>query len=244
MLLARSNKNVDCCLKNSISASEDGKTYRWPQTSSRGCVGGLKLTFQGWVDDTVSLYQSLGFGLCFEGWRYLVKVCLTDEDCDGQGKCVNYQCVSESPSTTTETVETGTPTSDDDVWLMEVESKWCTNNDWTTSVSTILDCQNLCLEKTSCTGISYSYRLDFVNTCFLCKSSGVSSNSYGFSFYRRPVDGAWSNWASFSTCSKSCGTGYRTRTRSCTNPSPMYDGKYCFGESFDIQDCNTNPCED
>ncbi|CAC5415827.1 Coadhesin,Hemicentin-1,Thrombospondin-2,Mucin-like protein [Mytilus coruscus] len=64
-----------------------------------------------------------------------------------------------------------------------------------------------------------------------------------------PVDGKWSSWKSWnswSTCTKNCGTGnqVRTRTRSCTNPTPLYGGNQCPGLTTAVENrqCNTNPC--
>ncbi|XP_052105471.1 SCO-spondin-like, partial [Mytilus californianus] len=64
-----------------------------------------------------------------------------------------------------------------------------------------------------------------------------------------PVDGKWSSWTSWSswpTCTKNCGTGnqVRTRTRSCTNPTPLYSGNQCPGLTTAVENrqCNTNPC--
>ncbi|CAG2209647.1 Coadhesin,Hemicentin-1,Thrombospondin-2,Mucin-like protein [Mytilus edulis] len=55
-----------------------------------------------------------------------------------------------------------------------------------------------------------------------------------------PVDGKWSfwtSWSSWSTCTKNCGTGnqVRTKTRSCTNPKPLYGGKRCPGLTTGIE---------
>ena len=58
------------------------------------------------------------------------------------------------------------------------------------------------------------------------------------------VDGGLSEWSAWGTCSKDCGTGTRTRTRNCTNPSPQYGGKDCtdLGDILQEEDCNTQHC--
>ncbi len=54
------------------------------------------------------------------------------------------------------------------------------------------------------------------------------------------VDGAWTVWQTWSTCSVLCGNeGFRTRKRYCTNPLPQFGGKKCPGNNED-----TGPCED
>ncbi|KAK3094414.1 hypothetical protein FSP39_001502 [Pinctada imbricata] len=58
-----------------------------------------------------------------------------------------------------------------------------------------------------------------------------------------PIDGGWSVWGSWSSCSQSCKpaliyqTGVRTRTRPCTNPRPQYDGKQCPGNGTEYKTC-------
>ena len=56
------------------------------------------------------------------------------------------------------------------------------------------------------------------------------------------VDGKWTAYGSFSSCSKSCATGLKERTRSCTNPPPRHGGKLCNGSCVDTIECNTHPC--
>ncbi len=61
-------------------------------------------------------------------------------------------------------------------------------------------------------------------------------------FLKNLVDANWSEWSKFSPCTLSCGGGTHTRTRTCTNPPPKFDGQDCVGESEDVQQCNTLPC--
>ena len=59
-----------------------------------------------------------------------------------------------------------------------------------------------------------------------------------------PVDGNYSNWSAFGTCSKTCGGGERIRTRKCDNPAPVGEGRNCsrFGPPIDALPCNPEPC--
>ncbi|KAL3315722.1 hypothetical protein Ciccas_005642 [Cichlidogyrus casuarinus] len=52
-----------------------------------------------------------------------------------------------------------------------------------------------------------------------------------------PINGEWSNWSSWSACSKSCGAGLKSRTRTCTEPSPSNGGRMCSGADRQVEKC-------
>uniref|UniRef100_A0A8C2UJN2 Hemicentin-1 n=1 Tax=Coturnix japonica TaxID=93934 RepID=A0A8C2UJN2_COTJA len=56
------------------------------------------------------------------------------------------------------------------------------------------------------------------------------------------VDGNWSEWGLWEECSKSCGQGNRTRTRTCSNPPAQHNGKPCSGSAVDFIMCNVGFC--
>ena len=55
------------------------------------------------------------------------------------------------------------------------------------------------------------------------------------------VDGGWSSWT-YGPCSKTCGGGIQTLTRTCDNPKPYCGGNGCSGLSTNQKSCNTNCC--
>uniref|UniRef100_A0A8D0HKZ0 ADAM metallopeptidase with thrombospondin type 1 motif 14 n=1 Tax=Sphenodon punctatus TaxID=8508 RepID=A0A8D0HKZ0_SPHPU len=55
-------------------------------------------------------------------------------------------------------------------------------------------------------------------------------------------DGSWSSWSKFGSCSRTCGGGVRSRSRSCNNPPPAYGGRHCPGTMYEYQVCNTEEC--
>ncbi|KAK3107042.1 hypothetical protein FSP39_005764 [Pinctada imbricata] len=57
-----------------------------------------------------------------------------------------------------------------------------------------------------------------------------------------PVDGQWSKWGAWDSCSASCNGGYMSRVRSCDNPVPSGGGNQCTGVRRDTNKCNTNDC--
>ena len=56
------------------------------------------------------------------------------------------------------------------------------------------------------------------------------------------IDGNWAEWAGWGSCSRSCGTGSRSRRRSCTSPAPSESGKDCIGLASQTENCNTRAC--
>ena len=56
------------------------------------------------------------------------------------------------------------------------------------------------------------------------------------------VNGAWSDWMPWSSCSASCGTdGQETRSRLCNNPAPSNGGEQCEGDSSEDRQCQQQP---
>ncbi|WAR31220.1 HMCN1-like protein, partial [Mya arenaria] len=56
------------------------------------------------------------------------------------------------------------------------------------------------------------------------------------------VDGGWSAWGAWGTCSATCGVGIKHRDRTCSNPTPSRFGNHCFGESRDDKICVLMSC--
>ena len=56
------------------------------------------------------------------------------------------------------------------------------------------------------------------------------------------VDGGWTRWSDWSACSKTCGQGIQSRSRSCTNPIPQYGGLDCDGDDSEVRDCFERHC--
>ena len=54
------------------------------------------------------------------------------------------------------------------------------------------------------------------------------------------VDGAWTMWSAWGSCSVTCGGGDQSRTRSCEGQTD--GGAPCQGDSSENQSCNTTPC--
>ena len=61
-------------------------------------------------------------------------------------------------------------------------------------------------------------------------------------YYCVTGDGGWTQWSSWSSCSKTCGVGSRTRTRTCTNPVPEGGGADCVGPNNRTKSCNKFVC--
>ena len=67
-----------------------------------------------------------------------------------------------------------------------------------------------------------------------------------FSLLYAVVNGGYTQWSNWLSCSQTCGGGQQVRTRSCTSPSPANGGLTCLqqnlGTETDIQLCNTQAC--
>ena len=51
----------------------------------------------------------------------------------------------------------------------------------------------------------------------------------------KTVDGNWGDWGVWGDCSKRCGPGKQTRTRSCDNPAPAHGGSICPGIDLETE---------
>ncbi|KAL3872460.1 hypothetical protein ACJMK2_040384 [Sinanodonta woodiana] len=57
-----------------------------------------------------------------------------------------------------------------------------------------------------------------------------------------PIDGGWSSWSIYTSCSLTCGNGTVSRFRSCNHPSPQHGGAACHGLANETHECNIVPC--
>ncbi|XP_038064284.1 uncharacterized protein LOC119734796 isoform X2 [Patiria miniata] len=57
-----------------------------------------------------------------------------------------------------------------------------------------------------------------------------------------PVDGGWSEWSMWSSCSSRCGTGKAYRSRRCASPQPRHGGRYCDGTEYEEGMCFDDSC--
>jgi len=59
---------------------------------------------------------------------------------------------------------------------------------------------------------------------------------------QRPVDGNWTTWESWTSCSETCDAGTKSRSRLCTDPSAAHGGQTCPGNSYELTSCNLSDC--
>jgi len=72
--------------------------------------------------------------------------------------------------------------------------------------------------------------------------SGVGAQSADCNIQLCPIDGGWSNWMEWNSCSHSCNGGIRTRQRTCDNPDPQRGGKFCSGIAQERDRCGLTHC--
>ncbi|XP_058973764.2 transmembrane protease serine 6 isoform X1 [Pocillopora verrucosa] len=75
-----------------------------------------------------------------------------------------------------------------------------------------------------------------------CTGSSAESQACNTSPCKVPVDGKWGVWGKWTTCSKTCGGGYMSRSRTCNNPAPQNGGRPCQGPSSERTSCNDQKC--
>ncbi|XP_052104126.1 A disintegrin and metalloproteinase with thrombospondin motifs 1-like isoform X1 [Mytilus californianus] len=54
--------------------------------------------------------------------------------------------------------------------------------------------------------------------------------------------GGWSDWETWTTCSRTCGRGMIYRRRICNNPTPKNSAN-CEGNEYEAQGCSLTPCD-
>ena len=68
------------------------------------------------------------------------------------------------------------------------------------------------------------------------------SNAIHMSSLYLSVDGGFGLWSAWTTCSQTCGTGTKSRTRSCDSPVPNYNGQNCTGDYSQAISCKITSC--
>lgn len=63
---------------------------------------------------------------------------------------------------------------------------------------------------------------------------------------RASLNGGYTDWSEWGSCSKECGEGFRTRRKNCTNPQPGWLGKTCLelnlGPPLEEEKCKVKEC--
>ncbi|CAG2230732.1 unnamed protein product [Mytilus edulis] len=97
--------------------------------------------------------------------------------------------------------------------------------------------KNKCDNQTAC---------NFVVTNTLVGSSCGNGGVGGLKIqYHCVREGAWTTWSDYGSCTRTCGGGYQTSTRTCTNPSRNYFGSDSTcrdNRDYKQRRCNTGTC--
>ena len=56
------------------------------------------------------------------------------------------------------------------------------------------------------------------------------------------AEGNWGSWETWQDCSKTCGSGFRLRTRQCNDQSTLNEEEEVEGTSIERETCNDFPC--
>ncbi|XP_052223606.1 A disintegrin and metalloproteinase with thrombospondin motifs adt-1-like isoform X12 [Dreissena polymorpha] len=72
--------------------------------------------------------------------------------------------------------------------------------------------------------------------------TGLASENRTCNAYLCPVDGVWTTWSSWTTCTVTCGGGTGTRNRTCQFPLGVPHGHDCTGLASENRTCNAYLC--
>ena len=56
------------------------------------------------------------------------------------------------------------------------------------------------------------------------------------------MNGGYTEWSDWGSCSSTCGYGLQTRSRFCINPPPSNGGTPCVGEDQEERKCGQAEC--
>ena len=76
----------------------------------------------------------------------------------------------------------------------------------------------------------------------ICLDSFVNKLHFAICTALSIVDGNWGEWTMWCSCSVTCGSGTRERSRMCNDPAPKHGGKDCVGSNSDSDNCTESPC--
>lgn len=207
---------------------------------------------------------------CPDGQRYLNGVCINETDCpcyDDDGNAVDVWGDVDPPDDDPCTFCQCYPDNHIKCMPRDFCCSWGTWNQWsdcshtcnegvryrdrsyTGDECTIVDghqaepCYNAPCEKDCVVNGTAYDNGDVISNCTCevcyCTRTGVHcvDNVY------ENVDGQYSPWSNWSSCTRSCDGGLRTRTRLCDNPPPRCAGASCEGPPIEVDDCNVDvPC--
>ncbi|XP_058797788.1 semaphorin-5A [Phymastichus coffea] len=71
-----------------------------------------------------------------------------------------------------------------------------------------------------------------------CPSPSSSATAVG------PQKGSWTNWGPWNSCSRQCGGGFKIRRRICESQSRKDGSVECSGYSYQVEECNNQPCQE
>lgn len=79
-------------------------------------------------------------------------------------------------------------------------------------------------------------------SCPGADDAGVQDQHQDCSTCLEPMNGHWSAWGSWGSCSKNCDEGTRTRKRLCNNPAPANGGSNCPLSNSETKICRIKKC--
>ena len=97
---------------------------------------------------------------------------------------------------------------------------------------------------TNCPGISVIQNLGKILHSVYHLPNFLIAGYLSSNFCSFLVQGSWSSWGDYGSCSKTCGGGNKTRDRDCTalTNEASEEAPHCPGDAYQTIECNTNEC--
>ncbi|XP_052705771.1 A disintegrin and metalloproteinase with thrombospondin motifs adt-1-like isoform X2 [Crassostrea angulata] len=167
-----------------------------------------------------------GYYLVCSAAQNNTKTCVCKSTCSMQDECTNYACSSQYKSyCQSGHCHCAHRCSSDSYCSHYGHCAHSSRQRCSTYLGTICVCEE-CVHDSECSNFHCQpYHSP------ICKNNSCSCKA-------DPVDGIWSQWESWTTCSVTCGHGRQTRERSCTNPAPARGGLPCSGNSSEERNCS------
>jgi len=125
------------------------------------------------------------------------------------------------------------------LWKVEKKNKYCPSHKMWTNSKGQQDCQNRCVNRKGCVGMSISYKSISTRYCYVCNNDKLANAANNFHFYRR--EALWKKVKDNTYCSKNKHWSNSKGPRDCQSRCNKM-GNTCKGISISYKSISTQWC--